>query len=118
MGLHFGGDESRFQRKLPGRGEIPVLLYSVFVCAYSFDDPVPNILCAGQCEYSFSKTHVIMEMNKKEMERYEEVYGYVLWEEGVESGWSPSWITSVYYVIEYYRSLKSVGFRNTKGLGL
>jgi len=33
-------------------------------------------LCVGQCEYSFSKTNIIMEMNKKEMERYEEVYGY------------------------------------------
>ena len=60
------------------------------LCAYSFDDPVPNIWCAGQCTYSFSKTHVIMEMNKEEMERYEEVYGYVSWEESVESGWSSS----------------------------
>ena len=28
----------------------------------------------GQCEFSFLKTEVVMEMNKREMERYEEVY--------------------------------------------
>ena len=63
----------------------PTLHVCMCSCAYSFDDPIPNMLCVGQCEYSFSKTHVIMEMNKKM-----EVYGYVSWVEGVDSGRSPS----------------------------
>ena len=32
--------------------------------------------CLGQCEYSFTKTEQVMEMNRREMERYEIVYRY------------------------------------------
>lgn len=32
--------------------------------------------CLGQCEYSFMKTEQVMEMNRREMERYEMVYRY------------------------------------------
>ena len=28
----------------------------------------------GQCEFSFTKTQLVMDMNRREMERYEEVY--------------------------------------------
>ena len=101
---------------LGGKGEKSQYYNSL--CAYSFDDPVPKIWCAGQCEYSFSKTHVIMEMSKKEMERYEEVYRYVFWKRVWTVGGVQVWITSVYYVIEYYGSVKSVGFRNMKAPGL
>ena len=31
-------------------------------------------ITTGQCEFSFAKTAVIMEMNKKEMDRYDSIY--------------------------------------------
>ena len=46
------------------------------------------MLCVGQCEYSFSETYVML-MNKKEMEDTWKSM-YVSWEEGVDSGRSPS----------------------------
>lgn len=33
-----------------------------------------SICFIGQCEYSFTKTEQVMEMNRREMERYEMVY--------------------------------------------
>jgi len=33
--------------------------------------PFPSL---GQCEFSFTKTQMVMDMNKREMERYEQVY--------------------------------------------
>ena len=32
------------------------------------------VFLAGQCEFSFAKTAVVMEMNKKEMDRYDSIY--------------------------------------------
>ena len=32
------------------------------------------VFVLGQCEFSFSKTAVVMEMNKKEMDRYDSIY--------------------------------------------
>lgn len=29
---------------------------------------------SGQCEFSFTKTQLVMDMNRREMERYEKVY--------------------------------------------
>ena len=37
----------------------------------------------GQCEFSFTKTQLVMDMNRREMERYEDVYRCVrVWSEG------------------------------------
>lgn len=32
------------------------------------------VFTLGQCEFSFEKTVVVMEMNKKEMDRYDSIY--------------------------------------------
>ena len=36
--------------------------------------PITPVSTAGQCEFSFTKTQLVMDMNRREMERYEEVY--------------------------------------------
>ena len=40
---------------------------NVSVCYYLY-------VILGQCEFSFTKTQLVMDMNRREMERYEEVY--------------------------------------------
>ena len=44
----------------------------VYVCTYTYTQSGASP--TGQCEFSFTKTQLVMDMNRREMERYEEVY--------------------------------------------